>query len=683
MKILDIKLSNFQGIASMEISLGGKSASIFGDNGTGKTTIFNAITWLLFDKPSTGAKNWTPKTRGADGEKHNLEHSVTATFVLQDGSRVTLGKTLREVYKKKRGSTTAEYTGNTVDYFLDGVPVKEKEYTAAVSEYCGGEQIMKLLTMPDYFPETMEWKKRRELLLEICGDVSDDDVIESNPDLRDLPTYLIKPGTLSQFYTVEEYSKIAKARKTDINRQLDAIPGRIDEAQRAISAELPAKDVLEARLHAAAQATEEARRVIADIRAGAGDATRAVLAAAKAELAETRANYTRKNQDAQAGVYEALAAIDKEIREAGRRAEDARAEAGTKRRQAERLTRLRESILAEYREAAAVKFDAGQETCPTCGRRLPEDQIEAMRGDFNQKRAERLAAINERGRREANKDMIAELEAQAAELDKRAAEADAEAQAAREKRESVSRGLASFPPFEETTEYKALADRIAELEREEAEADKGVAVQAEQADARLQECLGREHDIRGQIIQVENAARQRARVEELEAQEKQLAEEYEKVERGVYLCEVFVKTKVSALTDRINSKFRSVSFQLFTEQVNGGLSECCEVLVPSEDGAMVPYTTANHAARVNAGLEIVATIAEHFDREMPVFLDNAEGVQKIQTINAQLIQLIAPPSWEKLGEIVQKSLIVALGSEEKARTAYEAPTKVLRVEVAA
>lgn len=640
MKILDIKLSNFQGIASMEISLGGKSASIFGDNGTGKTTIFNAITWLLFDKPSTGAKNWTPKTRGADGEKHNLEHSVTATFVLQDGSRVTLGKTLREVYKKKRGSTTAEYTGNTVDYFLDGVPVKEKEYTAAVSEYCGGEQIMKLLTMPDYFPETMEWKKRRELLLEICGDVSDDDVIESNPDLQDLPTYLIKPGTLSQFYTVEEYSKIAKARKTDINRQLDAIPGRIDEAQRAIPAELPAKDVLEARLHAASQATEEARQMIADIRAGAGDTHRAALAAVRAELAEARANYTRKNQDAQAGTYEALAAIDKEIREAGRRADDARAEAATKRRQAERLTNLRESILAEYREAAALKFDAGQETCPTCGRRLPEDQIEAMRGDFNQKRAERLAAINERGRREANKDMIAELEAQAAELDRRAAEADAEAQAAREKRESVSQGLASVPPFEETAEYKALADRIAGLESAAAEADKGIAAQAEQADTRLQECLAREHDIRGQIIQVENAARQRARVEELEAQEKQLAEEYEKVERGVYLCEVFVKTKVSALTDRINSKFRSVSFQLFTEQVNGGLSECCEVLVPSEDGAMVPYSTANHAARVNAGLEIVATIAEYFGREMPVIVDNAESVTRLIDTEGQVIRLV-------------------------------------------
>lgn len=642
MKILDLKLTNFQGIGSLDISLDGKSASIFGDNGTGKTTVFNAITWLLFDKPSTGAKNWSPKTRGADGEKHNLEHSVAATFVLQDGSRVTLGKTLREVYKKKRGSTSAEYSGNTVDYFLDGVPVKEKEYTAAVAKYCGGEETMKLLTMPDYFPETMAWKERRELLLEICGDVTDDAVIESNPDLRDLTMFLLKPGTLAQYYTVEEYSKIAKARKADINRQLDAIPNRIDEAQRAIPAGLPSKEVLEGRLHAAAQATEECRGQIAAIRAGnsGGDAARAALATARAELSEARANYTRKNQEATAGTYEALAAIDKEIREAERRAEDARAEAGTKRRQAERLTRLRESILEEYREAAAVKFDTDRETCPTCGRRLPEDQIETMRGDFNQRRSEKLAAINERGRREANKDMIAELETQAAELDRKATEADREAQAARERREAIDKGLVKCPDFETTDECKRLTARIAELEHAAADADKGVEDQTAQVDARLQECLAKEHDIRGQITQVENAEKQRARVAELEAQEKQLAEEYEKVERGVYLCEVFTKTKVSALTERINSKFRSVSFQLFTEQVNGGLSECCEVLVPSEAGAMVPYATANHAARVNAGLEIVATIAEHFGREMPVVVDNAESVTRLIGTDGQVIRLV-------------------------------------------
>lgn len=640
MKIINIRLTNFQGIPSLEIELDGKSAAIYGDNGTGKTTVFNAITWLLFDKPSTGAKNWSPKTRGPDGEKHNLEHSVTATFIQQDGRRVTLGKTLREVYKKKRGSAAAEYSGNTVDYFLDGVPVKEKEYTAAVAEYCGGEETMKLLTMPDYFPETMEWRKRRELLLEICGDVTDETVIESTPDLIDLPTYLLKPGTLSQYYTVEEYAKIAKARKADINRQLEAIPSRIDEAQLAIPADIPDKAVLEARLHAAAKATEECRRQIAAVKAGGESTAAAALAAAEAELSEALSNYTKRHMQAMAGTYEAQAAIDKEIRDAERRAEDARASAGTKRRQAERLGALRESILAEYREAAAVKFDTDQETCPTCGRRLPEDQIASMRADFNEKRAQRLASINERGKKEASKDMIAALEEQAQQCERQAAEAAQAAAAAREKREQISSGVETLPAFEETAEYRAITARIADLKRAAAEADHGITAQTAALDARLQECLGREHDIRGQIIQAENAEKQRARVAELEAQEKQLAAEYENVERGVYLCEVFTKAKVSALTERINSKFRSVSFQLFTEQVNGGLSECCEVLVPSEGGAMVPYATANHAARVNAGLEIVATIAEHFGQEMPVIVDNAESVTRLIDTEGQVIRLV-------------------------------------------
>lgn len=639
MKIINIKLTNFQGIPSMEITLDGHSAAIYGDNGTGKTTIFNAITWLLFDKPSTGAKNWSPKTRGASGEKHNLEHGVTATFVQQDGTRVTLGKVLREVYKKKRGAVTAEYSGNTIDYYMDGVPVKEKEYTAAVAGYCGGDEMMKMLTMPDYFPEVMEWKKRRELLLEICGDVTDDDVIESTADLDDLPRYLLKPGTASQHYTVEEYSKIAKARKADINRQLDTLPDRIDEAKRAIPTDLPDKITLEARLHAAAQATEECRQQIAAIKAGGGDATRAAHAAARAELAEAKANYTKRNAEAMAGVQDALAAIDREIRNAERRAEDLRADASVTRRRAERMTALRESILTEYREAAAVKFDAGRETCPTCGRRLPEDQIEAMRADFNQQRAERLASINERGKREANKDMIADLEAKAKAYDEKAAEADREATAAREKRAEVAKGLVEYPAFETTDEYKAIAARIEELQRAAEADDHGKTAEIAAADAKLQECLAKEHDIRGQIIQVENAAKQRDRVAELEVQEKQLAAEYENVEHGVYLCELFIKTKVGLLTERINSKFHSVSFQLFTEQVNGGLAECCEVLVPC-DGAMVPYGTANHAARVNAGLEIVATVAEHFGREMPVVVDNAESVTKLIDTDGQVIRLV-------------------------------------------
>jgi len=235
MKLLTLKLENFQGLKSEEFKFDGYSASIYGDNATGKTTVFNAITWLLFGKASTGAKNYTPKTKGPDGDLHYLDHAAEATFKLNDGRVITLRKVYHEVYKKKRGSATEEFDGHTIDFYIDGVPTKEKEYEATMLSLCGGSaEKMKMLTMPNYFPEEMSWDARRKILLEICGDVSDEDVINSTPELKDLPNYLLMPGTTNQYYTVDEYKKIASAKKTEINKQLQEIPGRIDEAQRAI-----------------------------------------------------------------------------------------------------------------------------------------------------------------------------------------------------------------------------------------------------------------------------------------------------------------------------------------------------------------------------------------------------------------------------------------------------------------
>ena len=108
MELLTLSLENFQGLKHEEIQLDGHSASIYGRNASGKTTIFNAITWLLFGKPSTWAKNWDPKTKGPNGDLHNLEHSATGTFRLDDGQTVTLKKVFREVWKRKRGSAAEE-----------------------------------------------------------------------------------------------------------------------------------------------------------------------------------------------------------------------------------------------------------------------------------------------------------------------------------------------------------------------------------------------------------------------------------------------------------------------------------------------------------------------------------------------------------------------------------------------
>lgn len=132
MKLYRLTLNNFQGIKSLSFDFPeGRSASIYGDNATGKTTCYNALTWLLFDKASTAAKNFTPKTKGPDGDLHHLDHSAEAVFVTDTGRQITLKKTYHESYKKKRGSAMEEFDGHTVEY---GYPLISKQVSNVINE---------------------------------------------------------------------------------------------------------------------------------------------------------------------------------------------------------------------------------------------------------------------------------------------------------------------------------------------------------------------------------------------------------------------------------------------------------------------------------------------------------------------------------------------------------------------
>ena len=179
MRINELIIENFQGIRYLALNFDGKNANIWGDNGTGKTTVYTAVTWLLFDKASNGVKGFSPKTKDGNGRDiHNLNHSVTAKFRLKNGVITTFSKALTEVWKQKRGSLRSEFTGNTTEYQIDGVPVSEEEYNATIEGIISPERA-KMLTMTSYFPEVMHWNERRKILLEICGDITDADVIRS------------------------------------------------------------------------------------------------------------------------------------------------------------------------------------------------------------------------------------------------------------------------------------------------------------------------------------------------------------------------------------------------------------------------------------------------------------------------------------------------------------------------
>ena len=633
MKLITLTLDNFQGIKHFEITPNGGDLTIYGDNGTGKTTVFNAFTWLLFGAPSTGAKGFTPKTRTRDGEAHGLDHTVSAV-IEHGGDRRSLTKIFREIYKKKRGSIREEFDGHTTDYFIDGVPVKEKEYAETVGALWHGDgDLAKILTMPEYFAESLSWDKRRALLLTLCGDVSEEEIFASDNSLSDLKVAL-------EGRRVEDYTKILHARKSAVNKTLSELPGRLDEAQRA--AQSDESFDIEAAQRALDRLEEQKSGLIeerATIHQTAAEGKRKQLAGLEADLSEAAASYRsaciERSSDARAilaSLKETLTNTEGEVRRLETQKRDA---VDAK----ENLERRRSDLLEEYGKVSALTFDESATVCPCCHRPLPEEEIVKLREDFNLQRSARLAEINERGKREASRETIGSMATLIAEISAQITEKRKDLTAAKKAVEDAERDLPILPPFEDTDTYRAIMEKINAVRAEITDASRTYAGALAEQDGKIRAVNEQISEIRDGMARYNAVLRQKARIDELLEEQKKLAREYEEAERLSYLCDLYVKAKVALLTSHVSEHFKSVRFSLFSEQINGGVREECEVLVPSEDGSLVPYAFANNAARINAGIEIIRTVSAHYGISLPLFVDNAESVTRVAESGGQRILL--------------------------------------------
>ena len=670
MKLLNLRLENFQGIRSLEISPKAQDANIYADNGLGKTTVGNALLWLLTGKPITGAAGYDPKPYGPDGrEIHNLDTSVEGSFELDDGRMLTLKRVQRENWRKKRGSQTSEYTGNVTDYYIDGVPAKEKDYIARIEEICPLDRIP-LLMLPRHFATAIAWKDRRKMLLDVCGDVSDEDVLDSSIELaKELPAYLTIPGTIGQRYTVDQYREKAAAAMRRINDDLKVLPARIDEAEKAAPELTEAdKSILKGGIIGLLSDKNRITGEISTLKRGGDGAVAAQIADLEKELADERAAAYRKQAEGleakRAAVRELRAKqdnIQRKVMEAGREAGRLLSDAKEKEQQREMLLRSYQSRAKAYKAKAAEEY-AGDTVCPTCGQPLPEDQIETARANFNRAKSEALESIkadmkrmNEKGKRECSKDAIAALEGQIAEID---IEIDNLRDQAAGLEDQINAAQASVDAADRpvhTPLMNDIAGQIAALRKRGEDADEPTRRQIAAKEAELAAVQAKMDAYTAAADKANQRDRQDKRVAELRKQQKELAAEYEKQERGVYLCEQFTRAKVQMLDERINSRFHSVRFRLFETQINGGLKDCCDVMVPGE-GGLVPYSSANNAAQINAGIEIIGTLAAHWGASLPIIVDNAESITRVQPSASQIIRLIVSEPDKRLRvEIVPKT----------------------------
>lgn len=651
MKLINLKLSNFKGIRKFELRTDGKDVSIMGDNASGKTTIFDSFTWLLFGKDSLNRSDFEIKTLGSNGEpEHGLEHMVEAVLELEDGSQLALKKVYQEKWTKKKGSATAEFTGHTTDHFVDGVPVQKKEYDARIAEIAD-ENIFRLLTDPRYFNEVLHWQKRRELLLEVCGDVSDAEVIASKPELSKLADIL---GNR----TIEQHRKVIQARRSEINKELEKIPVRIDEVKRGLpnvddisNAEELSNDIAKLREELKAKQEE-----LAQAKAGGQVAEKTKeLRLIEGQILDLRNKHRQAVDKKLAGKSDERVKLQNEI---NRLKVDIDAKNRTiqyNESEIKSLEEKMEKLRNEWHEENAKVFEQEQaaflklDTCPTCGQPLPQEQLQEARdkamAQFNKAKAEKLEAIGAEGKK--LKDMKAAMEENLAyvrcELEKATAEL-----AGLEKKEAALKAeindiMQGEQPVESTPEYAQMQERIMKIREDIAnmQADSNTAIMAIQKEI---------DTLTDAITALEQAAarleaREKGlqRIEDLKAEERRLASEFEDLEQQLYLTEEFIRAKVRLLEEKINSKFKMARFKLFNVLVNGGVEETAETVYNG-----VPYSNLNNGARLNIGLDIINTLAEHYGFSPPVWLDNAESVTDILPTKGQQIRLIVSGMDKKL-----------------------------------
>lgn len=664
MRINRLSLLNFKGIKELIVEPNGRNVNAYGDNATGKTTIADAFNWLLNGKDSLNRSDFGIKPIDPDTQEpiHGIETVVEAMLDL-GGSTLTLKKRYYENWVKERGAAEKTFKGNTTDYFLDDVPVKKAEYDKRI-QGIADEKAFKLLTNPLYFNDdkAFHWTERRKMLLQVCGDISNDEVMETNSKLSGLKGML---GT----HDVDSHKKYIASKKAEINKELEKIPARITEVKNlmpditGIVVSVIQKEIADLR-----KQQDELRAESVRITSGGEIAEKNKrLAEINAELIGLQTVQDQKKADALRGLREQENAATTEHRSLQNEYLSKQGEIEACGRRIAALEAEIESLYEQYDKAEAEEFSYPEYTapeqdavCPTCGQNIPQEKLNAVREaaeklyeegkqrlleKFNLDKSSKLEKITEAGKaaRKTLEDKQTEkvrLEGELSVLKQKGTAAKAKVDAIQAQIQTTQ---SSFTPVSETPEYKLKSAEIAQVRAAITALQNDASARVMEIQNSINELSGKVTSLQTKITSVSDAEKYKTRIEELKADEKRLAKEYESLESELFVIEEFIRTKVKMLDEKINGRFRYVRFKLFNQQINGALDECCEALI-NTNGCWTPYSDANAAGRINGGIDIINTLSEYYGFEAPIFIDNAESVVDLAETKTQAIRLIVSGS---------------------------------------
>lgn len=666
--IKNLKMRNFKGFKEFELDANNTDLNIYGETGSGKTTVFDAFWYVLFGKNSQNKQDfpWKPLDK-ENNPIHHLETEVEVILTV-DGEELKLARITKENWTKKRGFASENFTGHTTTYRVNDLKKSKSDFNKQVAEIID-EESFKQLTNIYFVPESMDKKERRKMLFELSGDLTDQTVIASNKELAPLTKIL-------EGRSIEDRKALVLEERTLINKELKETAVRIDETDRFASdlvaslEDVDQEELNQTKAELQKQVTALEQEISSFANGNFVTNKRSELQTAQAQLDTERSVYQ----------VESNSAIDKLQQRKHAAYEDAMEAQAVFVHEQEKIKKTEKAVLSKeeeikqletsqaelrerffrIREESFPAFDEHKATCQVCGQDYPEDKqaeikekYEKEATAFNLEKALKLEEINSVGRNLTEKKAVLEAELSdfktvlevKTEFEKAQAKRDDAKKAHESIKEQIQKIQSSVIPFEQTAKYKELKTVIDGIQSEIKKATESSESELQIKRDQLSEVKVEIDRINDQLYQFVLAEKQEERKNELSEEEKKKSARYGELENQLYLLDEFVRTKVSLLTEKINSHFQIVEWKLFDTAINGGLEEVCE---PTVDGR--PFSGGlSNGERINAGADIVNTLSRLKQVSVPIFIDNAEGVTNWKvSVEPQLIQLIATRGQKEL-----------------------------------
>ena len=634
-------LVNFKGVRELRLDFTQQVTVISGENGTGKTTIFDAFHWLLFGKDSTGRSdsNFNIKTIDPSTKKPilHLEHSVTAMLDV-DGREVKIQRCYCEKWSRATANAEERLINHYTEFYINDVKMGTKrEFDSEIAEIIP-EDVFKLVTNPYYFVN-LKAEQQKAILLEMVGTVSDEEVAGSNEAFVKLLAEL-------NGRPLAAYAKEVAAKKRACNDELKIIPSQIDTANRLrpqpenweeLENQKTEKEkhlqAVEDQIRDRSMATEAEYKRKSEIQRQIGE-KRLALNKAENEIRTT----------ALSGINQAKMDLQK-LQFDLSNAQATRSNLIKKRDSiVEQIAQIESVVVGMREEYKRIFFEKmppipeGTFVCPTCNRPLEAADINAKKAEleanFNGNKSQRLKANEERGKKLI--DEQSQLKNKGEEIRKAINQADTNISTITAQVEAKKTSIPEAPNVDAMIQgdavCQALRNEISDLENQ-------LTMNVKTVD--VFDLTTEKTKLQGEIRELERSLLKRDAIERAdkeinELEEKRIAnnQALASLEGWELVALEFQKAKDAKLQEKIDSLFSYVSFSFIKEQLNGNENVTCVCTVNG-----TPYPDVNAAGKLNAGLDIINAVCKHKGVSAPIFIDNRESVNQIIPTISQVINL--------------------------------------------